>query len=38
MAQSTIAILIIIGLFVLYLLDVFPVAVTTMFGMTAMVF
>lgn len=38
MTQSTIAILIIVGLFILYLLDIFPVAVTTMIGMVAMVF
>lgn len=38
MTQSTIAIGIIIGLFVLYLIDIFPVAVTTMIGMVAMVF
>lgn len=38
MTQSTIAIGIIIGLFILYLVDIFPVAVTTMIGMVAMVF
>ncbi|MBQ8831288.1 MAG: SLC13/DASS family transporter [Oscillospiraceae bacterium] len=38
MTQSTIAIGIIICLFILYLVDVFPVAVTTMLGMVAMVF
>lgn len=38
MPQSAIAIGIIICLFVLYLLDLFPVAVTTMLGMVAMVF
>ncbi len=38
MTQSTVAIIIIIGLFILYLIDIFPVAVTTMIGMLAMVF
>lgn len=38
MTQSTIAIGIIIGLLLLYLLDLFPVAVATMIGMAAMVF
>lgn len=38
MSQSTIAILIIIGLFILYMTDIFSVAVTTMIGMLAMVF
>lgn len=38
MTQSAIAIGIILCLFLLYLLDLFPVAVTTMIGMVAMVF
>ena len=38
MPQSTIAIGIIVGLFALYILDIFSVAVTTMIGMLAMVF
>lgn len=38
MTQSTIAIGIIIGLFILYIIDIFPVAVTTMIGMVALVF
>lgn len=38
MTQSTVAIGIILCIFVLYLVDVFPVAVTTMIGMVAMVF
>lgn len=38
MPQSTTAIIIILCLFALYIADLFPVAVTTMLGMVAMVF
>ncbi|MBR2002044.1 MAG: anion permease, partial [Firmicutes bacterium] len=38
MAQSTVAIIIIGCLFILYMKDCFPIAVTTMLGMIAMVF
>lgn len=38
MTQSTIAIGIILCLFILYLTDIFPIAVTTMLGMIPMVF
>ena len=38
MTQSTLAMGIILCLFLLYMIDIFPVAVTTMLGMVAMVF